>query len=62
MDKYWYHVGTSAEEYSDGWVYLTEKEAEVISYVCNDRNWQNANLTYYSGSMWIDLASKRKMI
>ena len=53
--KYKYGVCLSAEDYSDGYVRLTRREAEIVSYATNERNWEDAHSNPYSGSFYIDL-------
>lgn len=53
--KYKYEVCLSAEDYSDGYVRLTKREAEIVSYATNERNWENKISNPYSGSFYIDL-------
>ncbi len=53
--KYKYHVYLSAEDYSDGYVKLTKREAEIVAYATDTRNWKDANLNPYSGDFEIDL-------
>ena len=53
--KYKYGVCLSAEDYSDGYVRLTKREAEIVSYATNERNWENKTSNPYSGSFYIDL-------
>lgn len=53
--KYKYGVSLSADDYSDGYVRLTRREAEIVSYATSECNWEDANLNPYSGSFCIDL-------
>lgn len=53
--KYKYHVSLSADGWSDGYVYSTKGEAEIVAYATDTRNWKEANLNPYSGDFEIDL-------
>ena len=53
--KYKYYVSQSAEEYSYGFVELTKREAEIVSYATNERNWEDKESNLYSGSFHINL-------
>ena len=53
--KYKYVVCLSAEDYSDGYVRLTRREAEIVSYATSECNWEDADSNPYSGSFYIDL-------
>lgn len=53
--KYKYPVSLSADDYSCGYVELTKREAEIVAYAVDTRNWKNAELNLYSGCFCIDL-------
>lgn len=53
--KYKYRVCLSAEDYSDGYVELTKREAEIVAYAIDTRNWKDSNINPYSGDFEIDL-------
>lgn len=53
--KYKYGVCLSAEDYSGGYVRLTRREAEIVSYATSEWNWEDKELNPYSGSFYIDL-------
>lgn len=57
--KYWYPISQSAEEELEGWIYLTEKEADFIAYASNSNNWEFVSGGGYCGSLWIDKEHKR---
>ena len=38
-----------------GYVKLTKREAEIVSYATNERNWEDKKSNPYSGSFYIDL-------
>lgn len=38
-----------------GYVRLTKREAEIVSYATNERNWEDKESNSYSGSFYIDL-------
>lgn len=59
--KYKYGVCLSAEDYSDGYVRLTRREAEIVSYATNERNWEDKESNPYSGSFYIDLDNPIKI-
>ena len=59
---YWYPVSLSAEDWSDGWVYLTEKEAEIVEYATNPANWSQTDLRPWSGSFSIDRFHKKEKL
>lgn len=53
--KYKYTVSLSADDETYGYVELTKREAEIVSYATNERNWENKISNPYSGSFYIDL-------
>ena len=53
--KYKYPVSLSAEDWSDGYVELTKREAEIVAFATDTRNWKDANLNPYSGYFVINL-------
>lgn len=53
--KYKYRVCLSAEDYSDGYVELTKREAEIVAYAADTGNWKDVHLNPYSGDFQIDL-------
>lgn len=53
-EKHAYLVGTLAEGASDGYVYLTEREASIVYYATNKANWVDAHDDGYSGEFFID--------
>lgn len=53
--KYKYHVSLSGEDWSDGYVELTKKEAEIVVYATDIKNWKDAHLNPYSGDFLIDI-------
>ncbi len=53
--KYKYNVSLSADDETSGYIELTKKEAEIVSYATCEDNWKNAKLNPYSGSFYIDL-------
>lgn len=53
-EKHAYLVGTLAEGTSDGYVYLTEREASIVYYATNKANWVDAHDDGYSGEFFID--------
>lgn len=53
--KYKYFVSLSAEDETHGYVKLTKREAEIVSYATNERNWEDKESNLYSGSFYIDL-------
>lgn len=53
--KYKYLVSLSADDWSDGYVELTKREAEIVAFATDTRNWKDANLNPYSGYFVINL-------
>lgn len=53
--KYKYEVCLSAEDYSGGYVRLTRREAEIVSYATSECNWEDKELNPCSGSFHINL-------
>lgn len=53
--KYKYFVSQSADDETCGYVKLTKREAEVVSYATYERNWEDVQSNPYSGSFYIDL-------
>ena len=39
--KYRYNVGLSTEQNFTGTIDLTKKEAEIVAYATNTKNWKN---------------------
>lgn len=54
-NKKYYQVCISGEDYSYGYVRLTEAEAEFLSRVTDPNNWQNANIGQWTGRFTVDL-------
>ena len=55
--KFWFWVGTSAEDNDDGLVKLTMAEAILVKKVVDKGNWYGISGGGYTGSFWIDLDS-----
>ena len=53
--KFYWKVWQSAEGYSTGYVKLTKKEAEIVSYATSQDNWKHLNDESWSGCFSIDL-------
>ena len=53
--KFYWKVWQSAEGCTDGYVLLTKKEAEIVSYATDWNNWKCVNDESWSGSFSIDL-------
>ena len=53
--KHKYFVSLSADDETCGYVKLTKREAEIVSYATNERNWEDKKSNPYSGSFYIDL-------
>ena len=53
--KFYWKVWQSAEGCTDGYVLLTKKEAEIVSYVTDQDNWKHLSDEPYSGCFSIDL-------
>lgn len=60
--KYKYEVSLSADDYSYGYVILTRKEAEIVSYATSECNWKDAHLNPYSGEFCIDLKNPIEIV
>lgn len=60
--RYWYPVSLSAEDWSDGYIYLTEKEATIVEYATNPNNWSQADMRPWSGSFSIDTFHKKEKL
>lgn len=54
--KYRYEIGYYAEGTTRGYIELTKKEADIVAYALNARNWEIIEEESYSGSAWIDTA------
>lgn len=59
---YWYPVSLFADNWSDGFVYLTEKEAAVVEYATNPANWTEKDIRPRSGSFSIDTFHKKEKL
>lgn len=59
--KYKYFVSLSADDETCGYVRLTRREAEIVSYATNERNWEDKESNPYSGSFYIDLDNPIKI-
>lgn len=53
-EKFAYRVELAAEDYSIGYVVLTQKEADLVARVTNPKNWEYSSLEKYSGCFIID--------
>jgi hypothetical protein len=54
--KYRYHIGYSAEGTTYGYVDLTKKEASIVAYALDERNWKDGSSEMWSGTgTWIDI-------
>lgn len=53
-EKFAYRVELAAEDYSFGYVVLTQKEADLVARVTNPINWEHSFLEKYSGCFIID--------
>jgi len=60
--RYWYPVSLFADDWSDGFIYLTEEEAAVVEYATNPTNWENRDMRPRSGSFSIDTFHKREKL
>lgn len=56
-EKFWFRVGTCAEDYDDGFVKLTMEEAILVKKVVDKENWHCYSGDGYLGGFWIDLDS-----
>ena len=54
VTKKYYRVSLSAEGWSDGYMLLTQEEAELIRKATNCNNWILPELDSWSGSFFID--------
>ena len=61
-ERYWYLVSTIAEEISEGYVYLSKKEAQIVKYATQKENWKNASLEGYSGCFFIDIDNPKEQL
>ena len=55
--KFYWNVCQAAEGNTTGYVKLTKKEAEIVSFVTDWDNWKNLNDEPWSGSFSIDLSN-----
>lgn len=53
-EKFAYRVELVAEDYSFGYVVLTQAEADLVARVTNPKNWQYSSLGKNSGCFIID--------
>lgn len=53
--KYRYNVGLSTEQNFTGTVDLTKKEAEIVAYATNTKNWKNC-----CGGSWCGIVHQRR--
>lgn len=52
--KYRYSVSFTADGCSNGFIELTKEQAELIAYVTNTNNWEDAKIEMYSGMFLIN--------
>lgn len=53
--KYRYNVSLTAEGCLSGTVDLTKREAEIVAYATNPKNWKNTFYGEYYGEFKIDI-------
>ena len=53
--KFYWRVAQYAEGYSNGFVKLTKKEAEIVAFTTDSNNWTCTELDAYCGYFSIDL-------
>ena len=52
--KYRYAVSMLGDDISDGYIELTKKQADVVKFATNTKNWEDAELNSYSGTFFIN--------
>jgi hypothetical protein len=51
--KFYFSVGTIGDGYYDGYVLLTQREADIVAFATNPDNWKNSYDEGFSGRFYI---------